>query len=140
MSSQNVFYTSSLLMCHHVGASTSSCIFSTVAIYMTELESRTSQNLGRVMEQVEPYISIDATGEKMRQLSSALRDQAEGLGQQLESQADDLRTQLETTGQEVRTFLEGMMDKLNDELPSIATQVRDKLQEIVEKVKETASA
>lgn len=136
MSSLNVFYTSSLLMCHHVGASTSSCIFSTVAIYMTELESRTSQNLDRVREQVEPYISIDATGEKMRQLSFALKNHAVGMSQQLESQTDDLRTQLETTRQEVRTFLEGMMD----ELPSIATQVRDKLQEIVEKVKETASA
>lgn len=140
MSSLNVFYTSSLLMCHHVGASTSSCIFSTVTIYMTELESRTSQNVDRVREQVGDHISIDATGEKMRQLSSALRDQAEGLGQQLESQADDLRVQLETTGQEVRTFLEGMMDRLNEELPSIATQVREKLQDIVEKVKETASA
>lgn len=127
-------------MWHHVGASTSSCIFSTVATYLGELESRTSQNLDTAREQVEPYIRMDATGEKMRQLSSALRDQAEGLGQQLESQADDLRTQLETTGQEVRTFFEGMMDRLNDELPSIATQVRDKLQEIVEKVKETASA
>lgn len=129
-----------MLMCHHVGASTSSCIFSTVATYLRELESRTSQNLDRAREQVEPYISIDATGEKMRQLSSALREQAEGLGEQLESRAFDIKTQVETTGQEVHTFLEGMMDRLNDELPSIVTQVRDKLQEIVEKVKETASA
>lgn len=123
-------------MCHHVGASTSSCIFSIVATYMTELESRTFQNLDRVKEQVEPYISIDATGEKMRHHSAVLRDRAVGLGQQLESQADDLRTQLETTRQEVHTFLEGMMDAL----PSIATQVRDKLQEIVGKVTETATA
>lgn len=140
MSSLNVSYTSALLMCHHVGASTSSCIFSTVATYLSEVQSRASQNLDTAREHVEPYLhsSIDST--RMRELSSALRDQAEGLGQQLESQAQVLRTQLETTGQEVRTFLEGMMDRLNDELPSIATQVREKLEEIVEKVKETATA
>lgn len=139
MSSLNVFYTSSLLMCHRVGASTSSCIFSTVATYLSEVQSRVSQNMETAREHVEPYLSgIDSP--RMSELSSALRLQAEGLSQQLEIQAQVLRTQLETAGQEMRTLVEGMMDRLTDELPSIATQVREKLEEIVEKVKETATA
>lgn len=130
----------SLLMCHHAGASTSSCIFSTVATYLSELQSRASQNLDTARGQVEPYIPDSIDTEKLTQVSSILRTQAEGLGQQLETQAEALKAQLESTGQEISTYFAGMMDRLNDELPSIATQVREKLEEIVEKVKETASA
>lgn len=141
MSSLNVFCTFTP-MCQPAGTSTPSCLFSTVATYMSELQSRASQNLDAAREQVEPYLrgTMQTTDERMKQVSTALRTQAEGLGQQLESQAEVLRTQLEATGQEMRTFFEGMMDRLNEELPSIASQVREKLEDIVEKVKETASA
>lgn len=124
------------------GNSTSSCFFSTVATYMGELQSRATQNMDAAREQVQPYVhdTIDNAGEKMTQVSTALRNQAEDLGRQLESQAEVLRSNLEATGQEMRTFIEGVMESLNAELPSIASQVREKLEDIVDKVQKTASA
>lgn len=141
MSSLKVFCISTLMF-QPAATSTSSRFFSTVATYMGELQSRASQNLDAVRDQVEPYLhhTMENAGERMTQVSTDLRTQAEGLGQQLESQAEVLKTQLEATGQEMRTFLEGMMERLNAELPSIASQVREKLEDIVDKVKETASA
>lgn len=129
-------------MSQPAGTSTSTCFFSTVATYMGEVQSRASQNLDAARGQVEPYLhdTMENAGERMTQVSAALRTQAEGLSQQLESQAEVLKTQLEATGQEMRTLLEGMVDRMNAEIPDLTSEVLTKLHDIVEKVKQTASA
>ncbi|XP_049587737.1 apolipoprotein Eb [Syngnathus scovelli] len=113
-----------------------------VATYLGELQSRTSQNLDAVRQQVEPFVEQagDTASQKMSDLSTVLKTQAQGLGQQLESQAEGLRTQLEATAEELRTSLEGKLDELTELFAPLTAQIREKLDTIVESVKVTASA
>ncbi len=114
---------------------------STVATYLGELQSRTSQNLDTVKEHVEPYVqqASDTATKKLSDISSVLKTQAQGLGQQLESQADGLKTQLEATAQELRASLGGKIDELTELLSPYATQIREQVENIMDKVKETAT-
>ena len=123
------------------------CIFSfsttsTVATYLGELQSRTSQNLDTVKERVQPYMqqASDSATKRLGDLSTVLQSQAEGLGIQLESQAGDLKTQLEATAEELRISLEGKIEELSELFAPYATKIREQIDTIVEKVKETASA
>lgn len=113
-----------------------------MATYLGELQSRTSQNLDAVKDHVEPYVqqASDTATKKLGDISTILRSQAEGLGQQLETQAEGLKTQLESTAQDLRTSLEGKIDELTELLSPYATQIREQVEGIIEKVKETASA
>ncbi|CAK6959085.1 apolipoprotein Eb [Scomber scombrus] len=117
-------------------------IRNTVATYLGELQSRTSQNLDAVKDHVEPYVqqASDTATKKLGDISTILRSQAEGLGQQLETQAEGLKTQLESTAQDLRTSLEGKIDELTELLSPYATQIREQVEGIIEKVKESASA
>nr|ACF21982.1 apolipoprotein E [Oplegnathus fasciatus] len=117
-------------------------IRNTVATYLGELQSRTSQNLDTVKVHVEPYVQQagDTATKKLSDISSLLRTQAEGLGQQLETQAEGLKTQLEVTAQDLRTSLEGKIDELTELLSPYATQIREQVENIMDKVKETATA
>lgn len=117
-------------------------IRNTVATYMGEFQSRTSQNLETMRGHVEPYVSqaSDTAAKKLVDISSVLRTQAEGLGQQLETQAEGLKTQLESTAQDLRTSLEGKIDELTDLLSPYAVQIREQVENIMDKVKETATA
>ncbi|XP_070691611.1 apolipoprotein Eb [Pempheris klunzingeri] len=114
----------------------------TVTTYLGEFQSRATQNLGAVREQVEPYVQQagDSASKKLSDISSVLKTQAEGLGQQLETQAEGIKTQLEATAQELRTSLEAKIDELADAFSPYATKIREQLESIVEKVKETTTA
>lgn len=114
---------------------------STVATYLGEIQSRTSQNLDAMKEQVEPYVhqASDSATKRLSDMSAILRTQAEGLGMQLETQAEGLKTQLEGTAQELRTSLEGKIDELIDLFSPLATQIHEKFENILEKVKESAA-
>lgn len=114
---------------------------SAVATYLSELQSRTSQNMETVKGQVEPYVqqARDTASQKFTDISTILQSQAEGLGQQLESQAEGIKTQLEATAQDLRTSLEGKIDELTEMISPLATQIREQIESIMEKVKETAS-
>lgn len=123
------------------------CLFffstpSTVATYIGELQSRTSQNFEAAREQVEPYVqqASETANQKLSDISTLLRSQAEGLGQQLETQAEGIKTQLGATAQELRTSLEGKIDELTELLTPYATQIREKVEGIVDKVKEATVA
>merc|ERR1712121_510918 len=89
-------------------------IRNTVATYLGELQSRTTQNIDMVRERVEPFVSQahQTAAEKLGSFTVLLKNQAEGLGQQLETQAEGLREQLETTAQDLRTALESKIDEL----------------------------
>lgn len=115
---------------------------STVATYLGELQSRTSQNLDAVKERVEPIIqqASDTATKKLGDISSVLKTQAEGLGQQLETQAEGLKTQLEATAEELRTSLEGKISELSELFSPYATKIREQFENIMDKVKETATA
>lgn len=114
----------------------------TVATYVGELQSRTSQNLGAIKERVEPYVhqASDTATKKLSDVSSALKAQAQGLGQQLETQAEGLKTQLEATAEELRTSLEGKITELSELFSPYATKIREQFENIMDKVKETATA
>uniref|UniRef100_A0A8C5ELB8 Apolipoprotein Eb-like n=1 Tax=Gouania willdenowi TaxID=441366 RepID=A0A8C5ELB8_GOUWI len=103
------------------------------------LQSRTSQNLHNVREGVEPYVKQagDTASQKFTDISTILKNQAEGLGQQLETQAEGIKTQLESTAEEIRTSLEGKIDELTGLISPYATQIREQLETIVEKVKDS---
>lgn len=103
---------------------------STAATYMGELQARATQNLGTMKEHVEPYVQQagDTTSEKLSDLSSLLRRQAEGLGQQLESQAEGIKTQLEASAQELRTSLEGKIEELTELIAPYATKIREQFE------------
>uniref|UniRef100_A0A8C5ELH6 Apolipoprotein Eb-like n=2 Tax=Gouania willdenowi TaxID=441366 RepID=A0A8C5ELH6_GOUWI len=111
----------------------------TVSTYLGELQSRTSQNLHNVREGVEPYVKQagDTASQKFTDISTILKNQAEGLGQQLETQAEGIKTQLESTAEEIRTSLEGKIDELTGLISPYATQIREQLETIVEKVKDS---
>ena len=115
---------------------------STVATYLGELQSRTSQNLGTVREHVEPFVhqASDTATKRLSDISSMLKSQAEGLGLQLESQAETLKTQMEVTAQELRTSLEGKLDELTELLSPYATKIREQFETIMDKVKESGTA
>lgn len=110
--------------------------------YLSELQSRTSQNLEVAREHVEPYVqgARDTASRRLSDVSTMLQSQAEGLGQQLEGQAEVLKTQLEATAEELRTFLQGRIDDLTEQFSPYAAQIREKIEDIVDKVKETATA
>lgn len=114
---------------------------STVSTYVGELQSRTSQNMETVRGHVEPYMqqASDTTNQKLSDISTILKNQAEGLGQQLETQAEGFRTQLEATAEELRTAMEGNIDKLTELIQPYATKIREQIETIVDKVKETAA-
>ncbi|XP_061676003.1 apolipoprotein Eb [Syngnathoides biaculeatus] len=109
-------------------------IRNTVATYLGEFQSRTSQNLDAVRGQVEPFVQQagDTASQKMSDLSTVLKTQAHGLGQQLESQAEALRTQFETTAEELRTSLEGKIDELTELFAPLAAQIREKFETMIE--------
>lgn len=113
-----------------------------MATYLGEFQSRTSQNLDTVKEHVEPYVqqASETANKKLSDISSLLRTQAEGLGQQLETQAEGLKTQLEVTAKDLRTSLEGKIDELTELFSPYATQIREQVENIMDKVKETATA
>lgn len=113
-----------------------------MATYLGELQSRTSQNLDTVKDHVEPYVqqASDSATKKLSDISSILKTQAEGLGQQLETQAEGLKTQLESTAQDLRTSLEGKIDELTEIFSPYAAQFREQVENIMDKVKETATA
>lgn len=124
-------------------------IRNTAATYLGELQSRTSQNMevvrghvDTVREHIEPMVQQAGSSatQRLGDISSMLRTQAEGLGQQLETQAEGLRTQLELTADELRTSLEGKIEDLTNLLLPYANQMREKFEGIVEKVKESAAA
>lgn len=98
---------------------------------MTELQSRTSQNVDTVREQVEPYVqqAADTATKKLSDITSILETQAEGL-----------KTQLESTAQELRTSLEGKIDELTEIFSPYATQIREQFESVIDKVKETATS
>ncbi|XP_022053733.2 apolipoprotein Eb [Acanthochromis polyacanthus] len=111
-------------------------IRNSMATYLGEVQSRASQNLEAMREQVQPYVqqASDTTVKKMSDISTMLKTQAEGLGQQLETQAESIRTQLEATAQDLRTSLEGKIDELTELLSPFASKIRDNVESIVEKV------
>lgn len=111
-------------------------IRNTVSTYLGELQSRTTQKLDAAREQVVPYVQQagDTATKKLTDLSSMLRSQAEGLGQQLETQAEGIRTQLEATAEELRVSLGGKIDELTVLLSPLATQIREKFDSFVETV------
>lgn len=115
---------------------------STVATYLGELQSRTSQNLDAIKERVEPYVhqASDTATKKLSDISSILKSQADGLGQQLETQAEDLKTQLEATAEELRTSLEGKISELSELFSPYATKIREQFENIMDTVKDTATA
>ncbi|XP_054477434.1 apolipoprotein Eb [Anoplopoma fimbria] len=117
-------------------------IRNTVSTYMGEVQSRTSQNFDTMKENVEPYVqqASDTAAKKLSDISTILKTQAEGLGQQLESQAEGIKTQLESVAQDLRTSLEGRIDELTEMISPYATQIREQIDNIMEKVKETASS
>lgn len=108
-----------------------------MATYLGELHSRTTQNLDAVREKVEPYVhqASDTATKKLTDLSSILKSQAEGLGQQLETQAETLKTQMEATAKDLRTSLEGKIDELTEMFSPYATKIREQLETIIENVK-----
>ncbi|XP_071325556.1 apolipoprotein Eb [Trachinotus anak] len=116
-------------------------IRNTVATYLGELHSRTSQNLEAVKEHVEPYVhqASDTATKRLTDISSILKSQAEGLGQQLETQAETLKTQMEATAQELRTSLEGKIDELTELLSPYATKIREQFENIMGTVKVPAA-
>ncbi|KAM6935097.1 apolipoprotein Eb [Lycodopsis pacificus] len=111
-----------------------------VATYLGEIQSRTSQNFDSVKENVEPYVqqASDTANKKLSDISTILKTQAEGLGQQLESQAEGIKTQLEATVQDLRTSLEGRIDELTEMISPYATQIREQIENVMEKVKATS--
>lgn len=116
--------------------------WSTVAIYMGEIQSRASQNLDTVREHVEPYVQRagDDANKKLGDISALLKSQAQGLGLQLETQAEGIKTQLEATAQELRTSLEGKIEELTELLSPYATKIREQFEEIADKVKDSTIA
>ncbi|XP_023256847.1 apolipoprotein Eb-like [Seriola lalandi dorsalis] len=116
-------------------------IRNTVATYLSELQSRTSQNMDIVKENVEPYVHqvSDTATKRLTDISSMLKSQAEGLGQQLETQAETLKTQMEATAQDLRTSLEGKIDELTELLAPYATKIREQFETIIDKVKVPAT-
>lgn len=118
-----------------------SLLFSTISVFLGELQSRTSQNLESMKDKFEPYLQQtgDNAGKKLTDLTTMLSSQAESLGHQLETQVEDLRTRLEETTKELRTSLEGKMDELKDMLSPYATQIRENFESMVDKFKETAT-
>lgn len=115
---------------------------STVSTYLGEIQSRASQNLETIKDQVEPYVqqASSNTNDKLSDISIMLQSQAESLGQQLESQAESIKVQLEATVQELRTSLEGKLEELTEMFSPYTTQFREKIESIVDKVKETAAS
>uniref|UniRef100_A0A3Q1D7V6 Apolipoprotein Eb n=2 Tax=Amphiprion ocellaris TaxID=80972 RepID=A0A3Q1D7V6_AMPOC len=120
-----------------------------VATYLGEVQSRTSQNLEAVRGFVEPHVqqASDSATKRLSDISTLLKTQAEGLGQQLEAQAEGIKTQaegiktqLEATAQELRTSLEGKIDELAELLSPYAKNIREQVDNIMEKVKETTTA
>lgn len=93
-------------------------------------------------EHVEPYVhqASDTANKKLTDISSMLKTQAEGLGQQLETQAEGLKTQLEVTAQELRTNLEGKIEELTELFSPYATKIREQIEGIMDKVKDTTTA
>ncbi|XP_068179493.1 apolipoprotein Eb [Antennarius striatus] len=114
-------------------------IRNTVTTYLDEIQSRATQNLEAAKEHIEPYVeeARDTTMKKLSDLSTMLKGQTEGLGQQLETQAEGLKTQLEATAEELRVSLEGKFQELSEILTPLATQIREKFEDMVEKVKIT---
>ncbi|XP_068611536.1 apolipoprotein Eb [Brachionichthys hirsutus] len=108
-----------------------------ISTYLGEIQSRASQNLDAARVKFEPYIdeASDSTMKKLGDLSTIMKDQTEGLGQQLEIQAEGLRTQLEAAAEELRTSLDGKFQELTKVLTPLADQIREKFEDIVEKVK-----
>ncbi|MCA0763345.1 apolipoprotein A1/A4/E family protein, partial [Vibrio vulnificus] len=84
----------------------------TVATYLGELHSRSEQNAGAVMGQIEPFAKQvqDGLMEKFGALTEIMQNQA--VNQQLEQQADMLKQQLEKTAEDLRTSLEGRIEEL----------------------------
>ena len=99
---------------------------STVTTYLGELQSRTSQNLGAVKEQVVPYVqqASDTATQKLSDISSIL-----------ETQADTIKTELESRMKELRTSMDSRLDEITDLLSPIATKIREHFEEVVDKVK-----
>lgn len=115
---------------------------STVSTYLGELQSRTSHNFETMKDNVEPFVqqASDSATKKLSDISTILKTQAEGLGQQLESQAGGIKTQLESTVQDLRISLEGKIDELTDMISPYAAHIREQVENLMEKVKETASS
>lgn len=118
-----------------------SLIFSTIAVYMGEIQSRASQNLDSMKTQFDPYIreTSEVANQKLADLSIMLSSQAGNLGKQLESQAEDLKTQLEVTVQELRATLEGKIDELKQMFSPYAEQIREHFEGVADKFKEPVS-
>lgn len=114
----------------------------TAGIYMGEIQSRASQNLQTMREAVEPYVQqVGENGsKKLSDISSFLKSQSDGLGEQLQAQAEGIKTQLEATAQELRTSLEGKIDELTELLSPLATKLREQVETIVDKVTDTTSS
>ncbi|XP_029360024.1 apolipoprotein Eb [Echeneis naucrates] len=116
-------------------------IRNTVATYLGEVQSRASQNMETMKGHVEPIVQQagDTANKRLTDLSTMLRSQAEGLGQQLEVQAETLKTQMEVTAQELRTSLEGKIDELTALLTPYATKIREEFESMMEKAKVPAA-
>lgn len=102
-----------------------------MATYLGELQSRTSQNLGAVKEQVEPLVqqASDSTTKKLSEISTLL-----------EAQAENFRTQLETSIKDLSTSMDGKLEEITELISPYATKIREHLENIMDKVKETTTA
>lgn len=95
------------------------------------MQSRATQNLDTVKENVEPFVhqTSDTASQKLRDISV-----------RLETQAENFKTQLESTLKELSTSMDGKLEELTKVLSPYATQFREQFETILDKVKETATA
>merc|ERR1739838_74891 len=116
-------------------------IRNTVTTYLGEVQSRASQNMDMAKEHVEPLVSQaqESAVEKLSSITSLLKNQAEGLGQQLETQAEGLKGQLESTAQDLRIVLETKIDELTELLSPYASKIREHVQTVMDQVKESTA-
>lgn len=117
-------------------------VFSTVATYLGELQSRASQNAEAVKDRFEPYVSQahDGTNQKLGALSELMKSQAQEVSEQLEVQAGALKEKLEQTAENLRTSLEGRVDELTSLLTPYSEKIREQLQIVMDKIKEASAA